>query len=196
MDRRTQLSPIELRDADPASGEGNTLVGYAAKYNVESQPLYDRNVCDTEFVEVLAPGCFSKTLVDNPSVAALYNHDTSAVLGRTDSKTLTLTDDETGLAFVVRLPNTSYANDVRELVKRGDILGCSFGFMVIQDELTERPNDYPLRTVKEVHLYEISPAVCFPAYLDTEVNVRSRKHRAPLTPIKDHCLRKMQILFA
>jgi uncharacterized protein len=193
MERRTFTSPIELRD-EPTGGSGNTLRGYASKFGVDSLPLYDRNVCDTEFIEVIAPGAFANTLKDS-DVAALYNHDTNCVLGRLSSGTLTLEEDSTGLAFVVTLPDTTYARDVKELVKRGDIKGCSFGFQVLDAVLEPRPDDLPLRTIKEIKLFEISPAVCFPAYEETEVSLRSKGMGKPAsTPILDYCARRLQLL--
>lgn len=190
-----RYQPTEIRvsqDADVASPSNGTLRGYAAKFGVESEVMYD---CDGPFVEVIAPGAFKRTLIEQPDIRALYNHDTSHVLGRTKSKTLELIEDEVGLAFVVNLPDTQVARDVKESVKRGDIDGCSFGFCVVEDEVQYREGKPALRTLIDVELFEISPAVAFPAYLDTEVMVRSRK-RPLTTPILDHASRALRLLDA
>ena len=47
----------------------------------------------------------------------------------------------------------------------------SFGFSVIEDEKSYDEKGERLRLLKEVRLYEVSP-VTFPAYPQTEVNVR------------------------
>src|SRR3546814_14664458 len=55
------------------------------------------------------------------------------VLGRTKSGTLTLTEDDTGLAFALDMPDTAAARDLIALAERGDLGGASFGFNVPKD---------------------------------------------------------------
>lgn len=149
------------------TGEGNTLYGYAAKFDEPSEDLGG-------FVEVIRPGAFTSTLA-TADVRALYNHNHDHVLGRTKSGTLRLEEDEVGLRFEVDLPDIQVARDLKVSVSRGDIDGCSFGFYCVADELhaPEGDDDLPIREVLEVELIEISPAVAFPAYPSTEVDLRS-----------------------
>jgi HK97 family phage prohead protease len=173
---RNVALPVELR----AAGEGddaprNRLEGYAAKFNAESHPLSDW--MDDSFVEVIRPGAFARTLRERPDIRALYNHDTSIVLGRTKNGSLRLSEDDTGLRFECELPDTQAARDVRSLVDGGYVDGCSFGFLVVEDEVLKRADGSTLRTLVDVELYEISPAVAFPAYEDTEVALRHRARR-------------------
>jgi uncharacterized protein len=164
--RRTTAAP-QLR-AGTGNGSGNTLVGYAATFGTLYQ-LYP------DVWETISPTAFTRTLKEKPDVRALYNHDTNAVLGRTKSGTLRLKEDSTGLGFVVDLPDTQVGRDVKELVRRKDVTGCSFGFVVIGESMTKRPDGSMLRTLLDVELHEISPAVTFPAYEDTSVSVRKSR---------------------
>jgi HK97 family phage prohead protease len=187
VERRFTPHRLEIRAEGGGTTAGNRLEGYAAKFNLESLVICDDDICDDEgdpipFVEVIAPGAFARTLKERPDVRALFNHDTSAVLGRTKSGTLTLAEDEVGLAFACNLPDTQVGRDVKVSVGRGDIDGCSFGFVVIDATLELRPAKPAVRTLLDVELIEITPAVTFPAYEDTEVYLRSLKTRAVPTP--------------
>jgi HK97 family phage prohead protease len=152
----------------------NRLYGYAAKFNEPSAILYDESVCKGPFVEVIAPGAFAKSLRDNPDVRALYNHQAGAILARTKAGTLSLVEDEVGLKFDLTLPDTTVGRDLRENVRNGNIDGCSFGFFVVEDSIELRPGKPAIRTLLEVHCYEITPGTAFPAYESTEVALRSK----------------------
>lgn len=190
---RDWMTPIELRAAD-ASAEPNRLVGYAAKFGIPSEPLTDW--FGDGFTEVIRAGAFSRTLRDNQDIRALYNHNTDIVLGRTKSDTLRLHEDEVGLAFEVDLPDTQAARDIKAMVSRGDIDGCSFGFYVVADEVAHNKEDGTVvRTLVDVELVEISPAVAFPAYSATEVALRSlRGQRSPARPRFELAKRRLRLL--
>src|SRR5699024_9852524 len=64
--------------------------------------------------------------VDVSDVKCLINHDFSYVIGRTQAGTLELQVDEKGLHFKCHLPNTSYARDIYENIKAGNVNQCSF----------------------------------------------------------------------
>jgi len=194
FETRSTASPIELRAAG-AAGSIGTLVGYAAKFDSESCLLREPFGAGA-FVETIAPGAFARSLRESPDVRALYNHDTSAVLGRTRIGTLRLTEDDTGLAFEVELPDTSIGRDVRTLVAREDITGCSFGFTIREESIARRDDGSVLRTLLDVDLYEISPAVAFPAYQDTEVSIRTRGLVIPMVSLArlNHSLRRLRLL--
>jgi HK97 family phage prohead protease len=127
------------------------------------------------FREQIAPGAFNDAIKDD-DVRALFNHDPNILLGRTASGTLQLTTDKRGLKYSVDLPDTAAARDVRELIRRGDVSGSSFGFMVDEDEWDERDvknGKLPLRTILKASLFDVSP-VTYPAYPQTSVSARSR----------------------
>lgn len=161
QEKRSLMVAPELR----AKGDGSTLAGYAAVFNSPAD-------IGTNFREVIAPGAFSSTLKE-ADVRALVDHDSGRLIGRTANNTLRLQEDERGLAVEIDLPDTSDGRDIRELVRRGDMDGMSFGFIVRHDEWDET-SEPPTRTIHKVDLHEVS-AVTFPAYNDTSLAMRSRE---------------------
>ena len=165
VELRSIVSKVQLRVTD---GEPTRIVGYAAVYNVET-------VIGCWFREVIVPGAFDGVL--DGDTAALLNHDENLVLGRTTSGTLRLSSDATGLGYEIDPPDTSYARDLIEVMKRGDISGSSFGFMVDVDgdewDYSEcKDGMLPLRKITKVsELRDVSP-VTFPAYDETTVAAR------------------------
>lgn len=155
-ERRDLSAPIEVRD------NSRTVAGYAAVFN---------SIADIggAFREQIAPGAFAKAI--DGDVRALFDHDTSSVLGRTKAGTLRLNEDSRGLAVEIDLPDTQVGRDLTASMARGDIDGMSFGFRVTKQDWDES-GDVPLRTIRELELLEVS-VVTFPAYADTEVALRS-----------------------
>lgn len=151
-----------LSGAEVRAKAGNILQGYSAIFNSPSGDLGG-------FTEVIAPGTFSRALREKQDVVCLVNHNASLVLGRTTSGTLKLAEDSVGLEFQCTLPDTSVARDVYKSIDRGDISGCSFGFVKRSD--VWRAGDPPLRTLTDVDLSDVS-VVTFPAYSSTTVSAR------------------------
>lgn len=146
--------------------------GHAAVFNRESIDLGG-------FVEVIRPGAFTESLRGKRSIRALYHHNDLSLLGTTQAGTLRLREDDTGLAFEVDLPDTSYGNDVGVLVDRGDIAGCSFGFRVAAGgDRWERRGGKLVRELVNVELTEVT-LTHDPAYRDTTVARRSAMQYAP-----------------
>lgn len=172
-ERRDLILPASLRPSiGQAEGDGNTLRGYAATFGTFTEPMRDPNVSKAPFIETIRRGAFSRTLKDSPDVRFLWNHNTDAILGRTKSGTLKVWEDDTGLGFELALPDTGVGRDVRELVRRGDVDGCSFGFFVVGDEMEQRSGQPHLRTLTDVALFEVS-ITPFPAYSATSVGLRA-----------------------
>ena len=163
---------VELRAG--GDDEAMTIVGYAAKFDRESQDLGG-------FVEVIRSGAFTRA-TEEDDVRALLNHDPNFVLGRTKSGTLRLSEDKTGLRIEIDVPDAQWARDLYRSIERGDIDQMSFAFGVIKDAWTRREDETPdtLRELLEVRLYDVSP-VTYPAYEDTEVGVRSVIENRDLT---------------
>lgn len=145
--------------------EENVVEGYALKFNKESRDLGG-------FVETISPTALDG--VDLTDVRCFLDHDSSKLLGRTSSGTLELNIDDIGLKFRCVLPNTSVGRDAMELVKRGDLNQCSFGFTVKHNDWHKRSDTLLERTITQIgQLFEIS-LVSIPAYDDTDVTVASR----------------------
>jgi hypothetical protein len=156
---------LEIRSNGTLSATGKTLTGYAAVFHSEA------NLGD--FIEVIRPSAFAKSLATGSNVRALYHHQGDALLGATKSGTLELREDSHGLAFKLDLPETSHGKDLAILVQRGDVSGCSFGFRVAPggDRWEER-NGQMVRELIEVELLEVT-LTADPAYQDTSIAMRS-----------------------
>ena len=162
LEQRYTSGVVEVREAPGAKRVG----GYAAKFNTKSQNLGG-------FVERIAPGFFDKSAADGwPGVMARYNHDDNFLLGTTRGSTLRLVIDGTGLDYEADLPNTRAAQDVFELVARGDVAHSSFAFYTFEDDWALDEHGFPMRTLVSGRLVDVAP-VNSPAYLDTSTGLRS-----------------------
>ena len=123
--------------------------------------------------EIIKPGAFTNSI--SGDIRALINHDTSLVLGRTKSGTLTLKQDERGLWGSVRINRDDVdAMNLYARVQRGDVDQCSFGFAIKSETFRDLGNGKYRWEIEEIDpLYEVS--VCtFPAYEQTSVSARKR----------------------
>jgi hypothetical protein len=145
-------------------GEARKIRGHAAVFGSLSEDL-------GWFREKIEPGAFAAT-IPVADVRALMNHDPNYVLGRNKANTLTLAEDERGLAIEVAPPDTQWARDLMTSMERGDINQMSFGFRVVK-ERTEGTFEDPIRVLEQVDLFDVS-VVTFPAYTQTTAEVRSR----------------------
>ena len=159
--RTVVYSNMEAR----AEGEnGNTLVGYAAMFDMPS--------VDMGFTEYVSRGAFTKTLKDGADVRLLLDH-VGAPLARTRSGTLRLSEDERGLRVEADLdPTNPLAQTVLSALRRGDMNQMSFAFRTIRDSWSK---DGSVRELREVQLYDVS-VVTFPAYESTVAEVRAQRN--------------------
>lgn len=151
---------IEKREAGSPK-----IIGYAAVFGVETD-------ISGLFAERIAKGAFRRAIREKQDVRALFNHDSDYVLGRSKAGTLTMSEDDRGLKVEIDPPDTQLARDTLVLIERGDLDGMSFAFTVKKQEVLNREGALPLRTILDVDLYDVS-VVTFPAYKQTDVNVRS-----------------------
>lgn len=161
IERRTFNITTELRvDAEQKAR------GHAAMFNSDSYDLGG-------FVERIAPGAFTRSLQEASAgklnIYALWAHDTSQPLGSTRSGKLDLSEDDQGLAFEMITARMTPAQ--LDTLADGD-LQMSFGFSVRDQEWREHDDGTVERTLKDVHLSEIS-FVINPAYPDTSAALRS-----------------------
>ena len=145
------------------------ICGYGAVFNSRSSVLED----DTgmQFREICAPGAFARALGEC-DMRGLFNHDKNLILGRMSSGTMQCREDDTGLYYEIDPPDTSYARDLMESIKRGDISGSSFSFAVVRDDWGTDSDGMALRTLRDVHPFDVGP-VAFPAYKATSATMRS-----------------------
>jgi len=150
-------APIELR------ARGRRLEGYAALFGV-------RACIADQFDEEIKPGAFTGSLRSGQDVLALVDHDPSRLLARTRSRTLRLSQDSTGLAFDLDVPDTGEGRDLLVLAERGDIGGASISFTVAPGGETREGG---VRVLEALRLHEISVVKAWPAYQGTIVQARS-----------------------
>ena len=150
-----------------AEQESDELIidGYFALYEQETE-LWEGSY------EIITKGAFDNTFGND--IRALWNHNSQYVLGRNKSGTLELKTDDKGLFASIRLPNTQYAKDLYELVDRGDVDQCSFGFNILAEDLEELASGGYRWRINEIDLHEVS-VVTFPAYENTSVAARSKE---------------------
>lgn len=149
-----------------AEDGGKYIEGYFAVFNQPTE-LWSGTY------EEIDPAAFDGSIRDN-DIRCLYNHDTNIVLGRTGNGTLTLRTDAHGLYGSVRInENDKEAMDIYSRVARGDVDGCSFGFIPLSEKWTDMPDGSVLWRVLEADVSEVS--ICpFPAYPQTEIQARQK----------------------
>ena len=163
MDKEYRVLPthFEVREEN----KEKKIYGYAALFDDPADEI-------NGFIEKINPGAFVDA-IKNSDTRALVNHNSEKVLGRLKSQTLKLKEDEKGLYYEIKPPNTTYANDLLESMNRGDIDQSSFQFTVDKEEWDES-GDVPVRTiVKVAELFDVSP-VTFPWYKNTVAGIKSR----------------------
>jgi len=157
---------MEKRLSRDVTTKNRRLTGYAARFGSTARI--------GDFVERIEPGAFRRSLESGADVVALIDHDASKLLARRASGTLRLLEDAHGLRFEIDMPATTVANDLLELVERGDVHGMSFGFRA-RPGGEQWSNDRTQRTLTDVELVEISVAQSWAAYAETSVHARSRQ---------------------
>ena len=155
-----------------SNAEARTISGYAAVFNSESN--------DLGFYETIAPGAITKDTIIRSDVVATLNHDPEKVLARSKygKGTLQLNVDERGLKYEYEAPNTTLGNDLREMLKRGDIDAASFAFAVSQEEGAqkwEKRDGKYYRTIYKIDkLFDVA-AVYHPAYSAASTELRAQQ---------------------
>ncbi len=180
---------FEVRTAT-LSASDKKLVGYVVKWNSRSEVLWD------EFIEQFAPNAFKDSLSNGTDVRGLYEHDHTALLGRTSSGSLVLSEDNIGLRFELTPPDTQLGRDVLTLVERGDIAGMSFGFRSLKEQWDTTQQPY-IRTVIAAELREIT-VTSLPAYRDSDVQIakRSLLAQCPELANSDNSQRSLWVVLA
>ena len=155
-----QDSRLEVREQQDGT---KRLTGYAVVFNSPAQIA--------DFTEYVAPGSFTKTLQAEDQVM-LRDHRSELLLGRRSAGTLTLRQDEKGVAFDLLVPNTALGQDTYENTRLGNLKGCSFGFVVRDDTWKQDAAGNLTRVINDVQCFELT-LTAFPAYDSTSVDVRS-----------------------
>ena len=181
--RRCVCTPSELHIRETAEGEtpSRTITGYAILFNVPSAPLWSDE--DSEAREVIAPEAVTKEFLDGQDIKMTMFHDSHSLLARSNKGggTLSYTVDDKGVMFEFTAPNTVDGDKALELVRRGDISGCSFAFTThyFDSDFVERQSKVAANGVNNIThrvkavtgIYDFTLAAN-PYYPDTSVEVR------------------------
>jgi HK97 family phage prohead protease len=152
-------------------GESPKIAGYAAVFDSPSE--------DLGWIEEIDPHAFDSVMASAHDVRALWNHNSDVVLGRETAKTLSLSIDARGLAYVIDPPDTQIARDLLVSMRRGDVRESSFGFVVARDQWTDNPDGTVTRRILEfAEIVDVSP-VAFPAFTSASAGVRSLPESMP-----------------
>lgn len=112
---------------------------------------------------------FDRHLASGENVAGLFNHDKNLILGTTANRSMILDTDDVGLRFRLDPAKTTVGQDVTLLVGRGDLKGCSFGFLCREADVVQEGGNR-IRLLRDCHLLDCGP-VFSPAYTSTSVSV-------------------------
>lgn len=136
MNKKEQLvkrflhTPTELkvREAAESGGESRTIEGYAILFGTASNPLWSDE--DSEAREIISAEAVTKDFLDGQDIKMTMFHDRQLILARSNkgAGTLSYSVDSKGVKFEFEAPKTVDGDKALELVKRGDICGCSFAF--------------------------------------------------------------------
>ena len=171
-------SQLRLREID-GQEESRTITGYAILFDVPSAPLYEDE--DEVIREVIAPEAVSLELLDKSDIKMTMFHDRQLLLARSNkgSGTLSYGVDDKGVYFEFEAPDTADGDKAIELVKRGDIAGCSFAFSTryydrafVEESVVHGDKVEVTYRVKVITgIYDFTLAAD-PAYPDTSVEAR------------------------
>ena len=178
--REVVVTELHVREAGEGEAASRTIVGRAILFNTPSAPLWSDE--DEEAREIIAPEAITKELLDGCDIKFTMFHDRQLILARSNKGTGTLsyTVDDKGVAFEFEAPNTVDGDKALELVRRGDLAGCSFAFsthywdesFVSRTVEVRDGRAYITYTVKAVTgVYDMTLAAD-PAYPDTSVEAR------------------------
>ena len=168
------VTDLRVREAQEGEAASRMITGYAILFGVPSAPLYDYD--DEEAREVIAPGAVTKELLDGCDIKMTMFHDRQLILARSKNGagTLTYGVDDKGVYFEFEAPNTVDGDKALELVRRGDISGCSFMFSTHYYDSAYVSRDVQ-RTVNVITgIYDFTLAAD-PAYPDTNCEAEARE---------------------
>lgn len=180
--RRQMFTVADLQVREAAEGEApsRTITGYAILFGVPSAPLWQDE--DSEAREIIAAGAVTKELLDGMDIKMTMYHNRQRLLARSNKGvgTLSYEVDEKGVKFTFDAPNTQHGDEALELIRRGDIGGCSFIFSTryYDDACVSRSATvvngvtmitYTVKAITGIYDFTITDN---PAYPDTSVEAR------------------------
>ena len=174
-----------VRESAPGEAQSRKICGYAIMFNVPSVIL-DKDE-HYEEREVIKPCAVTKALLDSSDIIMTMYHNREIVLARSNKGkgTLSYRIDNKGVFFEFDAPNSPNGDEALELVRRGDITGCSFifGSYYYNDEYVRR-EEKKVNGVTQVTCYVLKMTGIYdftittkPAYPDTSVEAREAQEK-------------------
>lgn len=174
---------MEVREAEK---ERRTVTGLAVPYN-EATPI------GGAYVEVMAPGCFRKSIQEAARglpLMAIHSRDKWPV-----GKSVAWEETPSGLIGTWEFASTREADEAYSMVSDGFVTGLSVGFMPIQSDVNF-DNDVPMVTRREARMLETS-LVPSPQYASAQITlVRTAGVQRPKPPRLEEWKRRMSGLIA
>ena len=167
--KEVRFLSLELRAEEDERGA--YIEGYPIVFNQET-------VVGGYFRELIAPESVNESLLRD--VALMIGHDFGMVplahsRRNTENSTMQLAIDEHGVKMraLLDVENNPKAKEAYSAIKRGDLSGMSFAFIVNKESWEDLDADLPLRRITGMsRIYEVS-LVAFPAYEGTSVQAAS-----------------------
>lgn len=150
--------------------EDRHITGYGVMFESES--------VDMGFIEVIKRGAITQEQIDNSDIFIYFNHNDNEILARSTNGegSVKFTVDEIGLKYEFDAPHTQRGDELLEHIRRGELRGSSFGFMLPVDgsgEKWEKRDGKYFRTITKIaRIVECSP-VFTPAYQQTTCENRA-----------------------
>ena len=169
MNKETRAFNFEVR-AEHDEQHGNFITG--------TPIVFDQKTDMGWYEETIARGALDETNLKD--VRFLVGHNTSMIpLARSRNNNenstmqLMVTDQSMNIRVNLDTENNAEARALYSAVKRGDMTGMSFMFVVDKDSWDDIDSDYPKRTITSIrNVLEVS-AVAFPAYPQTSIQAAS-----------------------
>ena len=177
------VSDLRIREAGEGEAPSRVITGYAILFGVPSAPLWADE--DEEAREIISAEAVTQELLDNSDIKMTMFHDRQLILARSKNGegTLKYGIDDKGVYFEFEAPNTVDGDKALELVRRGDIAGCSFAFTTryYDDDFVSRSVSYVngrrivtymVRMMTGIYDFTLAAD---PAYPDTHCETEARE---------------------
>ena len=167
--KETRAFSFEVR-AEQSEEHGNYITGTPIVFDQEADLGWYSEKIDREALKD----------TDLKDVRFLIGHNTSMIpLARSrnnnENSTMQMVVSDRGMDIRVDLDteNNADARSLYSAVKRGDMSGMSFMFIVDKDSWEDTDTEHPKRTIRSIRkVFEVS-AVAFPAYEGTSIQAAS-----------------------
>lgn len=151
---------------------GRRVSGYAIIFDSLSEILF---VSGRKCREIIKRTAVDENLLRRSDIKCYVNHNPERMVARSNrgKGSLMLSIDSKGLRFEFEAPHTADGDYLVEMIKRGDLTGCSFAFYAT-GERWSKSNGMDIRTITKINRFDDVSIVTSPAYKSTTVSVRNQ----------------------